>query len=295
MRFDVTALRQRWRSLSEGCALRNCSNTIFMRSMQSRVGVTVGDLWYCSVDCLVAALRSRYSVLSSAKVVDIRHAPRRPIGLLLLSKGFITEEQLRAATKESEFRGEELEPTLTRLGVATDSQMAIARAAQWGCPVFAPTQSNLHLETNIPVSLMRAYSAVPLHHSASSRRIVVGFCKYIDYEFLRSIEEMTGVRPEACFITPDQFADQLSRLATPPHWEEIVMDADDTPEQMANRTGRLALELGVRNACICRCRDLIWTRLSGRRGIADLLYKTRAARSSVLANAAWETKMSSRG
>jgi hypothetical protein len=256
-----------------------------MRSIQSRVGVTVGGEWYCSADCFVAAVRKRYSSLSATKVVETRHVPRRPIGLLLLSKGFLTEQQLRAAVRDSLRLGEDLEQTLKRTGVINDQQIAIARAAQWGYPVIGQDQPILEVEADIPAILLRACSAVPVHYSAAAKRLVIGFVERIDHSFLSSLEEITGILPEPCFITPTQFAEQLRCLTPPPRWEEIVSDVDCTPAQMANTTGRFAIEIGARDARFQRCKDRLWTRLIGKRRVLDLLYKTRSARSETFTSA----------
>lgn len=281
MRLSETFLplpvRERWRSMHEACGLRTCRNTIFMRSLQSRVGITVGDQWYCGVDCFVAATRSRYSMLAAAKIFDIRHMPRRPIGLLLLSRGFLTEEQLRSLTIEGELRGEDFDQTLTRTGAVADQQLATARAAQWGCPVLGQDQAILPVQTDIPLDVLRACSAVPLHDSRSSRRLVIGFVRSIDHSLLHSLEQVTGVRPEPCLVTPVQFAEQQSHLSTPAEWEHILMEDQSSSAQMANTTGRFVIEMGAREARSTRCRDLIWTRLSGNRCFVDLLYRVKSA------------------
>ena len=282
--FVIPATRDRWRSMYDACAFRDCRNTIFMRSIQSRVGVTIGEQWYCCVDCLVAAMNGRYSALCSTKVLDIRHIPRRSIGLLLLSKGFVTEEKLRTATSESERRGEELEQTLTRAALVSDAQIAIAKAAQWGCPVLGQDQTILQVQAPIPLRLLRECSAVPLHFSRTAKRLVIGFLHRVEHSFLNSVEEIIGVRPEACFVTRSQFAEQCLQLSAPVEWEEVVLDEELSSTQMANTTGRFAIEVGAKTARSTRCQDFIWTRLAGKRRVVDLLYRVRRVRWSISEN-----------
>jgi hypothetical protein len=281
--FLPTTVRERWRSMYDACGLRTCKNTVFMRSIQSRVGVTVGGQWYCGVDCFIAATKIRYSVMAAANVVDIRHMPRRPIGLLLLSKGFLTEEQLRYLTAESELRGEEFEQTLTRAGAVTDQQLATARAAQWGSHVLGPDQPILPVQTDIPLEVLRACAAVPLHDSKSSRRLIIGFVRNIDHSLLHSLEEVTGVRPEACLVTPAQFAKQRERLSASAESQCILLEDNCTPVQMANTTGRFAIDIGVRDARSTRCWNLIWTRLSGKQGFVDLLFRVGSIQPTISA------------
>lgn len=282
MRFGAASLLalvpERWRSMYDECGLSTCRNTVFLRNIQSRAGVTVGERWYCSVDCFVASMRKRYSALSATKVVDIRHVPRRSIGLLLLAKGVLTEDQLRIATAESKASGESLEHTLSRTGIPTDQQIATAKAAQWGCAVLGQDQPILDVQADIPRTLLRGCSAVPLHYSTSTKRLVVGFFQQIDHSFLASLEEVTGMRPEVCFITHSQFSEQLTRLSNTSRWEEVFLEDNCTPAQMANTTGRFAIKLGARDARFARCQNLLWTRLTGKRGVVDLLYRIRNAR-----------------
>lgn len=49
-----------WKSMYTVCALQTCQSTLLMRSIQSRVGINVGQLWYCSVDCFAVAARKRF-------------------------------------------------------------------------------------------------------------------------------------------------------------------------------------------------------------------------------------------
>jgi hypothetical protein len=97
------------------CAFRKCRNTMLMRSVpQSRAGMRVGDLWYCSVDCFAEAAFVAFSAIEERRVIEMPHNPRLSIGLVLLSKGLLADDQLRLAAEESQQCGEELEVTLLR-------------------------------------------------------------------------------------------------------------------------------------------------------------------------------------
>ena len=141
MRLSVESLlptvHRGWKEMHAGCALSEaCRNTIFMRSVQSRVGVSVGERWYCGVDCFAAAAGKQIAALARPKVLEMPYSPRLSLGLVMLSKGYVTDSQLRIATTQSHRDGEELEVTLVRLGLASERQLAAARAAQWGYPGF---------------------------------------------------------------------------------------------------------------------------------------------------------------
>ncbi len=126
-----------WKSLHWVCGLKTCENRLFMRSIpQNRVGIRMGEIWYCSVDCFVKATRNRRwrSLLST--VLRCRTKPRLPIGSILLAKRWLTQDELHAASVKSMRGGVELETTLLKMGLVDERQLTSARAMQWGYPVM---------------------------------------------------------------------------------------------------------------------------------------------------------------
>jgi len=248
-----------------------------MRSIQSRVGINVGQLWYCSVDCFAIATRKRFSMLSGASILEMPHHPRMSIGLVMLSKGYLTDEQLRHAMAESRLHGEELETVLVRLGLASERQLAVARAAQWGYPILGQDYIGLPVESDIPPALLHACTAVPLHCSLAARRYLLGFVYRVEHSLLNSVEQITGFRAEPCFITATEFREQMGRLTTVPECEEVVFEDPNSPVEMANRVAGFAVEVAARQADFTQCRDYSWTRLSGKRRMIDLLFRIKNA------------------
>jgi hypothetical protein len=261
------------------CGLLTCPNTLYMRSVQSRVGITIGDTWYCGPDCLAAAATMRFAALASTKVLEMPHSPRLSIGLVMLSKGYLTDRQLRSAVAEGQAHGEDLEAVLLRLGLASEKQLTAARAAQWGYPVLGHERTSYILQSNIPCKLLRSCSAVPLHSSPAARRLLLGFAYRVDHGLLNSLEQITGFRAEPCFITPTEFAEQMAKLASTPAFEEVVFDDPMTPVQMGKLVGGFAVEIGAREARFAHCRDYAWTRISGKSRTIDLLFRVKGVRS----------------
>jgi hypothetical protein len=271
-----TAVGRGWKDMHSVCALRSCRNTMLIRSVpQRRVGVQVGQLWYCSVDCFVGAALSRLSELSDERIVEMPHRPRLPIGLVMLSKDYLTGEQLRYATAQSQLHGEELEIVLLRLGLASERQLAQARAAQWGCPLVKQDRIGQAVEADIPATLLRSSCAVPLHYSVPAKRLLLGFVYRVEHTLLHALEQVIGCKAEPCFITATECDLQMTRVTGVPGYEEMVFDQPMTPMQMANTLGGLAVEISAREANFVNCRDYIWTRLSGRRRRLDVLFRAR--------------------
>jgi hypothetical protein len=268
-----------WKEMRAVCGLRTCRNTIFMRSVQSRVGISVGEQWYCSVDCFAVAAGMRIASLAGPNVLEMPHSPRLSIGLVMLSKGYLTDTQLRNATSQSQLHGEDLESALIRLGLASERQLTAARAAQWGYPILGQEHIGKSVESDIPSILLQNCSAVPLHCSTAARRLLLGFVRRVDHSLLNSVEQVTGYRGEPCFITPTDFAEQMERLTRVPRFEQVAFEEPKTPVQMGKTIGGLAVEIGVREARFAHCRDYVWTRLSGKRQTIDVLFRIKDRRS----------------
>jgi hypothetical protein len=271
----LPAVDRGWKSMYAACGLPTCSNTLLMRSVQSRVGISVGHVWYCSADCFAAAARKQFSALSGGSIIEMPHHPRLSIGLVMLSKGYVTDDQLRFAMAQSQLHSEELEAALVRLGLASERQLTAARAAQWGYPVLGQDRVGQSVEANIPATLLHTCSAVPLHYSRAAKRYLMGFVYRVDHSLLNSLEQVTGARVEPCFITPTEFAEQMDRLTAVPNCEELVFENTSTPAQMANTVAGFAVEVAAREARFAQCRDYVWARLSGKRRRIDLLFRVK--------------------
>lgn len=258
------------------CGNQLCRNTPLMRGIPGgRSGVTVGAAWYCSVDCFVAGVRLTFEKLCSRQVVEIPRHPRLSLGLYLMTKGYITAEQLRIATAQSQALDEDLEATLQRLGVATDKQLAAARSAQWGYPVLAPEYTGESIAIAIPKSALTACKAVPLHYSAAAKKILIGFASRVEHSFLELVEEMTGCPVDACFISPGVFKEQMERVTAPLGYQEQVVDDPGSTEGMARSVGRAALHVAAREASFAQWRNLVLGRVEGKRGKMDVVFSLR--------------------
>jgi hypothetical protein len=130
---------------------------------------------------------------------------------------------------------------------------------------------------DIPRTLLQIYSAVPLHYSVTAKKILLGFAYRVEHSFLECIEQMTGCRPEPCFITPTDFEEQMERLTTVPDYEEVLVDESGTPERMARTLGRHAVQIAATEASFTRCKNHIWVRVSGKRGKTDVIFRLKDA------------------
>ncbi|MGA8939019.1 MAG: hypothetical protein WB439_07635 [Acidobacteriaceae bacterium] len=205
------------------------------------------------------------------------HQPRVSIGSVLLAKRWLTEEELRAATVKSMRAGEVLEATLVQMGLIDEWQLTSARATQWGYPVMAKERTIVSAQTDLPVSLMRTFSGVPLHHSASAQRVLFGFVYRVEHSLLHAIEQATGFRAEPCFITPSEYRHRMEHLQPAPECRDVFLDDSLTPTEIANKVGDLALEVKARETSFSHCREFAWIRLSSQRRMVNVLFRYRDA------------------
>jgi hypothetical protein len=267
-----------WNRVSARCGLTECHHRLLMRpTPQCRAGIRMGETWYCSVDCFVSAARAPLAALASSRVVEMPRNPRLTLGLTLLAKNYITEEELRLAMECSQKRNEPVEDTLLRSGLISARHIAAARAAQWGHPFLGNENDGKPVEADLPLTVLRAFSAAPLHYVPSSKRMVIGFVERVHTSLLQSIEHVTGCRPEACFVTPADFASQINRITAPANYEEIVLEELLRPEQMARSLGGLAVDVTAREVTFAQCKGRIWARLTGKARTVDVLFPMQNA------------------
>lgn len=267
-----------WNRVRTVCGSPDCHNKLLMRAVPgNRAGIHVGARWYCSPDCFAIGSRNILAVLSTSCVVEMPRNPRLSLGLTLLSKGCLSEDQLRFASMRSELQGKSLESVLIEHGFVSEKHLAAARAAQWGYPVLVQDPTGQIVEADIPPTLLRACSAVPIHYSAKAKRLVLGFVHRVEHGLLQSIEQITGLRAEPCFITPTDFAEQTERMRAVNGYAEVVVDDPGTPAQMGRTLGGHAVEVQATEAGFAKCKSSIWARIAGKQGIVDVVFATRNA------------------
>jgi hypothetical protein len=262
------------KSMKAECEFRGCHNKQLFRNFPgTRPGICVGQLWYCSVDCFALALRTPFSNLSTRRSAEVPRNPRLSLGLVMLSKGYLKPEQHRMAIAQSQLRGEELAATVLRLGLATEKQVAAALSAQWGYPMLAQDYIGKTVQADLPRAILHACQAAPLHYSESAKRILLGFVSRVEHSVLESIEQMTDLRVEPCFITRTDFEEQMGRLTSFAKYEEMAVNDPGPAEKMARTVGRAAVEVGARGARFAQYRNHVWARIFGKRGTVDVVFR----------------------
>jgi hypothetical protein len=263
-----------WKSMRGTCDNPVCHNTHLMRTIPGgRTGIQSGDRWYCSVDCFATGSGPLLSELAQSRFAGNQREPRMSLGLILVSKGLLSTDQLRFAQSDAEMNNESLESTLLRHQLINERQLAAARAAQWGYPLLHKDRLGSSVELDIPIILLREFSAVPFEVSTKARRILIGFVFRVEHSLLESIEKITGFQVVPCFTTDTQYAQQSGCLTTGRNYDAVLIPEPGSVDRMARTLGKFALEVGAKEAIFSHCKNFVWSRMTGTKGVFDVVFR----------------------
>jgi hypothetical protein len=237
------------------------------------------DRWYCSSACFAAAAEEKLAELLTSRHAQLNHAERMPLGLMLVSRGVLSSTEFIEVRAEQRELGGEIGEILVRRGSVSEKQITAFRATQWGCPVFALPDGVMEPEIHIPRTLMMLYSMIPLHYTAATNLLLVGFVRGVEYGVLYAIEKMTGCKTEACFVTPSDFRIQMQKkqrmemIDRNQSVREVKFDSVQSYAEMARILTSYGAQLEAEEAVIEKCREYLWARLKCGINEVDLLFK----------------------
>ena len=237
--------------------------SLWQRWWARHEGTWLEENWYCSPDCFYDGLCQRLENAGTLKLRRTAKPNRLPLGLVMLSRGEITAEQLRQALEmQRSTQSGKIGQWLVKMGAVLEDQVTNALAAQQGCPVFGlrempPLPATMHW----PRPLIEAYRAVPVFYNPAQSALYVGFLEGVDHSFLYSVEQMLQCRTEPCIIPTSVFRQNLERRA--PSWtsETIVIHQRQNSFEMAQAIGNYAQQVRAERCAIALCAGHLWIRL----------------------------------
>jgi len=267
----------KWRDLP-GCGNPACTAKPLMQAVSKRnMGVRLFELWFCSPDCFENGAQQKIVELLSAR--DKHENPptsRMPLGLLLLSRGILSHEQLKTALDHQRASGANFGDAVQELGFATQQHVTAAVAAQWACPVFSLGDRPLPAEVHIPRCLLELYGMLPVHFSQIGRRLMVGFVTRVQHHILYTIERMTSCTATPCFITATEYRQHMQSLAVATTENELVFERTsrlgDSFAEIAKLVRNYVSQAGAEEARFGMCGDYLWVRILGHQEM-DLLFR----------------------
>ena len=241
------------------------------------------ESWYCTEHCLEHALADELRrVRPASKRVVSPH--RIPLGLLLLSRGQLTVEQLRAALSAQTAAGRgRIGEWLQTLGFATEQQVTAALARQWSCPILRENSMTLGSLNHgsirprslasgsrsipqIPLTLLRSFVMFPLDYVESTATLHIAFGEGIDYSILHAIEQILDCHTDACVAAPSLAHKNLQALSEHRAESEVVFDRVADLSESARIVQSYCARISASEIRIASCDPHLWVRLLRRSG-----------------------------
>ena len=231
---------------------------------------------YCSSQCLERALRQRYEELCAPYVISANSQRRLPLGLLMLSRGQISSEQLNIALNSQSHGSRRLGERLELLGFATSAQVLSALSQQWACPIYAgPVREHAAAVRVLPHALLDRYRIYPIQFVEATRSLYLGFSEGIEYTVLYAIEQMLNCRTEAFLIPSYRMHEFVCSVRSEISSEDLVLEGSHSPRYMASVTVGYAMKSNSYRIRVVHCGKDIWARLDSNKGSINLLFGLR--------------------
>lgn len=264
-----------WRR-AQACASAACTRdkTLWSHFFAHITTVKFRGSTFCFPSCFERELQRELERLSVTKSAYSTKARRIPLGLLMLSRGTVTNDQLWRALNEQKQTGcGRIGECLTRLGFAQEADITAALAMQWSCPLLRklPTLTD---SCGIPKHLLRGLRMLPMHFSRKTSTVHVAFADEIAYPALISLEQMLDVRTAACLTTQTELNSALDGLQASREQKEKAFRNLRGPEEIVAIVSSYAGKLHASEVRTVVCGSQYWIRIFGDTGPFDLIFTT---------------------
>jgi hypothetical protein len=165
------------------------------------------------------------------------HRHRLPLGLILLSQGWITHPQLQRAleAQRANGRGRIGEWLVQECGLEAE-RVTRGLSLQWGCPVLGTEgYSPQAMALVLPRAILRDYAVLPLR-VAGSQILYLGFRDQLDASAAFAAERMSGLRIVSGLVPEAEFQAARQRLLEctfPAAYHRAVPDSNALAAEIA--------------------------------------------------------------
>jgi Type II secretion system (T2SS), protein E, N-terminal domain len=235
----------------------------WMKLWRSRQAPILEGKWACSPACmqeLVQTAVQREVGEWSAQQSPV-HQHRVPLGLLLLSRGWITQEQLRSALEAQKKAGSgRLGEWLIRQKAADEEQITRALSAQWNCPLLsAESFDPAAMAAMFPRLFIDSINALPLR-MAGRHLLYVAFEERVDRSLVLAVERMLGLKVEAGVLPGAEFRRRQQEIFRASFPKVRLLEAANARGLVHAFAGMIEETKPVQ-ARIVRVHDYFWLRL----------------------------------
>ncbi|MGH9454138.1 MAG: hypothetical protein ACRD2O_09245, partial [Terriglobia bacterium] len=249
------------------------SRSWFGRRRQPR-GLWLNEQWYCGTACL---RQGAERFLRRFDLTSARHRPlryRQPIGLLMHSRGLITDEKLKAAIQAQKEAGSgRLGEWLIRLGATTEEQVTATLSLQWGCPIFPIEQKPHFLEWSfmVPFPILKAARMIVAHGQPANNTYYLAFADGIDHTVIRSFEAMYECDGKPCVAQESAFNGALGQLEATGLPPTTIANCEYHPLPVSEIIQQAADALDAETLRLVSCAGFHWLRLQHAEAVQHLL------------------------
>jgi hypothetical protein len=237
--------------------------------------------WLCSPRCIEKELQEIFDRITAVK--QSRAVMNRvPLGLLMLSRGYVNERQLQTALEAQREAGwGKIGEWMQALHYVDERQVLAALSAQWAWPVLA---MNFALEPcthpPLPWPLLHDLRLMPVRFFAAKRLLYIAASSRVEYTALAAIELMADCQVIPCLVSDRDMQGMVNRAplvgSVPP---QVFCGASDAAE-MARITGSYIARVGAEQARIVACGPYGWARLMADAQPTDLLFALQGGRAN---------------
>jgi hypothetical protein len=243
------------------CANAHCKSG-WMKLWRSRQAPILEGKWACSSACMQAMVKAAVlREMAETSQGPSVHQHRVPIGLLLLSQGHITQEQLRRAlVAQKESGSGRLGEWLIKQKAVDEDRVTRALGAQWNCPVLsADSHDPAAMAAMLPRLLVDSFGMLPLR-LAGRRLLYVAFEDRIDRCMTLAMERMSGLQVEAGLLRGSEFRRLRQEALRAPFPKIRLLEMDNVRSLVLTLSGMIE-ERKPTQARLVRVHDYFWLRL----------------------------------
>lgn len=258
-----------WRNLEGGkydsmfptCANPGCRSG-WLHLWRSRQKPVFEEGWTCSPECLkerVAAAVTRE--MAGQESFSSPHRHRVPLGLVMLTQGWITRLQLSQALASQRAAGTgRLGEWLIRDCGMDEQLVTKALSLQWNCPVYTMDRHQPEMVARlVPRLLIDACGILPIR-VAAGRIFYVSFEDRLDPCVTLAIERMTGLHVEAGLVPASIFHRAQQRLLSSVFPVARLIEASGPDAAAAVLTSSIE-KAKPSDARLVRMHDCLWLRM----------------------------------
>ncbi len=273
--------------------------------LRSRTRPVFEGRWCCSGACLEARVATAVRRETKREPVRRTHEHRIPLGLLLLSTGVISQEDLRRALKVQQGTGKRIGEVLTTECGVPERKVTEALATQWSCPMWNVAGTRLAgMAAVAPRAILQRTGTLPLRlvrgTDQSERaigpehRLAVAFTEAIDPQAVFGLRWMHDVAVDAGVAPKTQWAEAHTHVLSASGVPAEEMDCASLAD-MENSIIRTLKRLQPVESRWARVHEFFWLRLwlepaalaggpQQTEDVADFVYRMPSA---LAAAAAW--------